>query len=126
MVVQAVAATRCAAVRCSASTSTTCPSCGAQLSAKNTKRHLAFCSPDLLDPVGWKSGDQRYILQAARKSRHRKALELRAARDLAGLWVDQGERQRALDLLVPVYDWFTEGFDTRDLIEVKALLDELA
>ena len=73
--------TRCAAVRCSASTSTTCPSCGAQLSAKNTKRHLAFCSPDLLDPVGWASGDQRYILQAARKSKHRKALELRFGDD---------------------------------------------
>ncbi len=73
--------TRCSAVRCSASTSTTCPSCGAQLSAKNTKRHLAFCSPDLLDPVGWKSGDQRYILQAARKSKHRKALELRFGDD---------------------------------------------
>lgn len=73
--------TRCA-VRCSApSTSTTCPSCGAQLSAKNTKRHLAFCSPDLLDPIGWANGDQRYILQAARKSKHRKALELRFGDD---------------------------------------------
>ena len=81
MVVHAAVATRCAAVRCSASASTTCPSCGAQLSAKNTKRHLAFCSPDLLDPVGWKSGDQRYILQAARKSKHRKALELRFGDD---------------------------------------------
>ena len=81
MVVQAVAATRCAALRCSASISTTCPSCGAQLSAKNTKRHLAFCSPDLLDPVGWANGDQRYILQAARKSKHRKALELRFGDD---------------------------------------------
>ena len=51
--------------------------------------------------------------------------ELRASRDLARLWAERGERQRALDLLAPVYDWFTEGFDTPDLVEAKALLDEL-
>jgi hypothetical protein len=38
---------------------------------------------------------------------------------------DQGQRTAARDLLAPVYDWFTEGFDTTDLIEAKALLDEL-
>ena len=54
-----------------------------------------------------------------------KTYELRAARDLARLWAERGERQRALDLLAPVYGWFTEGFDTPDLVEVKALLDEL-
>ena len=48
-----------------------------------------------------------------------------ASRDLARLWAERGERQRALDLLAPVYDWFTEGFDTPDLVEAKALLDEL-
>jgi class 3 adenylate cyclase/tetratricopeptide (TPR) repeat protein len=51
--------------------------------------------------------------------------ELRASHDLARLWAERGERQQALDLLVPVYDWFTEGFDTPDLVEAKALLDEL-
>ena len=55
-----------------------------------------------------------------------KSLELRAATGLARLRAEQGERQKALDLLAPVYEWFTEVFDTRDLIEAKALLDELA
>jgi len=61
-------------------------------------------------------------------SRHQetKSLELRAALSLAGLWRDQGKRQQAHELLAPVYGWFTEGFDTRDLKEAKALLEELA
>jgi predicted ATPase len=52
--------------------------------------------------------------------------ELRVATSLARLWAEQGERQKARDLLAPVYGWFTEGFDTADLKEAKALLDELA
>lgn len=51
--------------------------------------------------------------------------ELRSATDLASLWAKQGRRNEALDLLAPVYAWFTEGFDTKDLIEAKALLEEL-
>ena len=51
--------------------------------------------------------------------------ELQANTFLARIWGEQGERQKAYDLLHPVYDWFTEGFDTPDLIEAKALLDEL-
>jgi predicted ATPase len=43
---------------------------------------------------------------------------------MARLWRDQGEQDEARDLLAPVYGWFTEGFDTRDLKETKALLDE--
>ena len=53
------------------------------------------------------------------------SLELRAASDLARLRVDQGRRAEARDLLAPVYGWFTEGFDTADLHEAKALLDKL-
>jgi predicted ATPase len=53
-------------------------------------------------------------------------LELRAAASLARLWRDQGERRKARDLLAPVYGRFTEGFGTSDLVEAKALLDELA
>ncbi len=49
--------------------------------------------------------------------------ELRAARSLAQLWADCGERQKACDLLAPVYGWFNEGLDTRDLKQAKALLD---
>jgi predicted ATPase len=54
-----------------------------------------------------------------------KFLELRTATSLARLWQSQGKRQEAYDRLAPVYGWFTEGFDTADLQEAKALLDEL-
>ena len=53
-----------------------------------------------------------------------KSFELRAATSLARLWQQQGKRQEAHDLLAPVYHWFTEGFDTADLQDAKALLDE--
>jgi hypothetical protein len=53
-------------------------------------------------------------------------LHMRLATSLARLRRDQGKRQQARDLLAPVYGWFTEGFDTADLKEAKALLDELA
>jgi predicted ATPase len=56
---------------------------------------------------------------------HAKLLELRASMSLARLWRDQGKVQQARELLAPVYGWFTEGFDTRDLKEAKALLDQL-
>jgi predicted ATPase len=55
-----------------------------------------------------------------------KSWELRAAMSLARLWRDQGKKQHARELLAPVYGWFTEGFDTRDLKEAKALLDALS
>jgi predicted ATPase len=55
-----------------------------------------------------------------------KSWELRAAMSMARLWRDQGKRDEARDLLGLVYGWFTEGFDTLDLKEAKALLDELA
>jgi predicted ATPase len=55
-----------------------------------------------------------------------KSLELRAVTSLARLWQTQGKRTEAHRLLSEVYDWFTEGFDTKDLQEAKALLDELA
>jgi predicted ATPase len=51
---------------------------------------------------------------------------LRASMSLARLWRDQGKVQQARELLAPVYGWFTEGFDTRDLKEAKVLLEELA
>jgi predicted ATPase len=55
-----------------------------------------------------------------------KSWELRAAMSMARLWRDQGKRSEARDLLAPVYGWFTEGFDTLDLKQAKALLEELA
>jgi predicted ATPase len=55
-----------------------------------------------------------------------KTLELRAAMSLARLWQQQGKRTEAYELLAPVYGWFTEGFDTADLQEARALLNELS
>ena len=60
------------------------------------------------------------------RNRQAKSLELRAATSLARLWQQRGKHQEAHDLLAPVYHWFTEGFDTADLQEAKALLEELA
>ena len=54
------------------------------------------------------------------------SMDRRAAMSMARLWRDRGKRDEALDLLAPVYGWFTEGFDTLDLKEAKALLEELA
>jgi predicted ATPase len=66
------------------------------------------------------------FLQALSTSRHQKAklLELRAAISLSRLWQQLGKRAEAYELLAPIYGWFTEGFDTADLQEAKALLDE--
>jgi predicted ATPase len=55
-----------------------------------------------------------------------KSFELRATMSQARLWQHQGKHQEAYDLLAPVYGWFTEGFDTADLQEAKALLETLA
>ena len=71
---------------------------------------------------------QRYFDRALTVARQQeaKSWELRAAMSLARLWRDQGKVQQARELLAPVYGWFTEGFDTLDLKEAKALLEELA
>jgi predicted ATPase len=55
-----------------------------------------------------------------------KSLELRAAMSLSRLWQQQGKRAEAYELLAPIYGWFTEGFDTADLQEARALLEALA
>jgi predicted ATPase len=59
------------------------------------------------------------------RAQQAKSWELRAAMSLARLWLDQGKRQQARELLAPVYGWFTEGFDTLDLREAKTLFDKL-
>jgi predicted ATPase len=64
-------------------------------------------------------------LAVARKQQA-KSWELRAAMSMARLWRGQGKREEASELLAPVYGWFTEGFDTRDLKKAKVLLNELA
>jgi predicted ATPase len=67
----------------------------------------------------------RRALETARLQQA-KSWELRAATSLARLWGEQGRRAKARDLIAPVYGWFTEGFDTADLKDAKALLDELS
>ena len=75
-----------------------------------------------LRSAGW-NGLKR-ALEIARQQQA-PSLQLRAARDLARLWAERGERQQAADLLAPIYGAFTEGFDTLDLQESKALLEAL-
>jgi predicted ATPase len=62
--------------------------------------------------------------RAIARQQQAKSFELRASMSLARLWRSQGKPQRARGLLAPVYGWFTEGFDTLDLKEAKALLEE--
>src|SRR5215813_5549358 len=62
---------------------------------------------------------------AVARQQQAKSWELRAAMSLARLWRDQGKTVEARELLAPVYGWFMEGFDTRDLKEAKTLLEEL-
>jgi predicted ATPase len=83
----------------------------------------------LLAQAAWNAAEAersyRHALEIAR-GQNARLLELRAATSLARLWRDEGKVQQARELLAPVYGWFTEGFDTLDLKEAKALLTELA
>ena len=76
------------------------------------------------DPA--KAEDSLRTALAIAREQGTRGFELRAASSLARLWREQGRRTEARDLLAPVYGWFTEGFDTADLKEAKALLEELA
>ena len=82
----------------------------------------------LLSPEPDAAKAQAYFERALAVARQQqaKSWELRAAMSLARLWRDQGKPQQARELLAPVYGWFTEGFDTLDLKEAKALLEELS
>jgi tetratricopeptide (TPR) repeat protein len=82
----------------------------------------------LMQSLGEEAASEDCYRQALDVARRQSAKfwELRVANDLARLWRDQGKRDEARDLLAPVYNWFTEGFDTLDLKEAKALLEELA
>jgi len=88
-----------------------------------TAGEIALISPER-DTVKAEAYFERAL--AVARAQQAKSWELRAAMGIARLWRDQGKREEARDLLAPVYGWFTEGFDTLDLKEAKALLDELA
>jgi hypothetical protein len=106
--------------------------------AAGERRHVTVMFRDLVDSTGiasrldaeeWRDlvVSTPYFeraLQVAHKQ-HAKSWEPRAAMSMARLWRDQGKRDKARDLLAQVYCWFIEGFDTLDLKELKALLDEL-
>ena len=84
-------------------------------------RALLFCGA-----VGSETHAQLLLDRAltTARSQHARSLELRAAKDLAALWIGQGRRDEALAFLAPIHAWFTEGFDTHDLKEAKVLLDQ--
>ena len=88
-------------------------------------QHAAFRR--MLSLKGDLQGAEKYYLASLDWAREQqaKSWELRTSTSLARLWQSQGKGKEALDLLKPVYDWFTEGFDTKNLIEAKALLDQL-
>jgi predicted ATPase len=80
---------------------------------------------EIRDPQSEAEALFHQALEIARRQ-EAKTFELRAATSLARLWRRQGKRDAARALLAPLYAWFTEGFDTRDLRDAKALLDDLA
>jgi predicted ATPase len=82
----------------------------------------------LLHHAGTRPGEAEACFQQAlaiARRQEAKSLELRAAMSLARVWQQQGRRAEARDLLAPIYGWFSEGFDTADLQDAKALLEEL-
>ena len=95
--------------------------CEAEL--HRTAGEIALMSPEPDTAKAQAYFDSALALARAQQA---KSWELRAASSLARLWRDQGKRDAARGLLAPVHGWFTEGFDTLDLKEAKALLDGLA
>jgi predicted ATPase len=87
-----------------------------------TAGEIALMTPE---PQELKAEDYFERALAVARQQQAKSWELRAATSMARLWRDQGKRRQAHDLLAPVYGWFAEGFDTLDLKEAKALLEQL-
>jgi predicted ATPase len=91
---------------------------------------LVYCTAgeiSLMSPEPDAAKAEAYFERALAVARQQqaKSWELRASMSLARLWRDQGKVQQARELLAPIYGWFTEGFDTLDLKEAKALLKEI-
>jgi predicted ATPase len=91
------------------------------------KAELHRLHGDLLNAAGDLAAAEQSYHQALVVARRQSAklFELRAALDLARLWRNQGKRAEARDLLAPIYGWFTAGFETSDLKQAKALLEQL-
>jgi predicted ATPase len=90
--------------------------------------YVHYCRGDIFRVTGELESARAEYQKAIEVARQQdaKCFELKGAMTMARLWRDQGKRDEARDLLAPVYGWFTEGFDTRDLKEAKVLLDELS
>jgi class 3 adenylate cyclase/predicted ATPase len=114
------AAWRCVGEAMTAAETTKQTWCEAEI--HRTAGEIALMSPE---PDAAKAHAHFERAIAIARTQKAKSWELRPATSLARLWRDQGKRQQARDLLAPVYGWFTEGFDTLDLKEAKALLEEL-
>jgi tetratricopeptide (TPR) repeat protein len=99
-----------------------------QKQSKVTSRRSKVSSPQPLTSSTQEAEAESCFLKAIEVSQHQqaKSLELRATTSLARLWQQQGKHHEARDTLAAVYNWFTEGFDTKDLQEAKALLEELS
>ena len=105
--------------------------------ARSAEKHVPFWDAELhrlkgeirlaQDPAADEEAESLFLraIEIA-KSQEGKSFELRAATSLARLWSGQGKKDEARELLAPIYDWFTEGVDTQDLKDAKALLEELA
>ena len=113
-----------------------CRCVGEAMMAMETNQQERWCEAEvhriageiaLKSPQAGAAKAEAYFDRALTVARQQqaKSWELRAAMSLARLWRDQGKVEQARELLTPVYGWFTEGFDTRDLKEAKALLEEL-
>ena len=97
--------------------------------ATGKQKSIAFRGVLLLRQPGTPQAEAEAWLQRAldvARRQEAKSLELRAAMSLSRLWQQQGKRQEAYNLLAPLYHWFTEGFDTADLQDARALLAELS
>jgi predicted ATPase len=94
--------------------------------AKGKSEKLQVSSPQPLTPSTQEA--EGYFLKAIEIARKQqaKSLELRATMSLSRLWQQQSKKEEARQMLAEIYPWFTEGFDTKDLKEAKALLQELA
>ena len=95
---------------------------------RHREAELQRLNGELLLALGDEAGAEASLQKAVEVARRQsaKSWELRATTSLARLWQKQDRRPEARGLLAQVYGWFTEGFDTRDLKEARALLDELA
>ena len=106
------------------------------VSARRASPHVAaYLQPSLRGALrlrpgprpAWEEADACFQqARAIARQQQAQSWELRAATSLSRLWQQQGKRAEAHALLAPVYGWFTEGFDTLDLQDAKALLEELA